>query len=231
MSKRKHLGGGYMQRIGSMYDELPDGGASSSGTRVGQRSALADMLRDLVHWNWMPSSQATRLARAAVADGQRHPAIIKLATAAGNTEKLHGAWQGIKKMQGQPALLSALGDARLPLKSKHIGIVYDNISILYPHRLFATLYNDHNTHFVQSMVGGDYANIGNFWAEMVDHPSYNLHPMRSHKLNPFESHAIPISIYGDGTPSTGVGKAWAALADAIIMSSMLSPKGVTRLKN
>ena len=229
--KRKHVGGGYMQRIDSMYDDLPDGVASSSGTRVGQRSALADTLRDLVHWNWMPAAQATRLARAAVADGQRHQDIIKLAAAAGHKMNQSGAWEGIKKIQGQPPLLSALGVARLPLKSKHTGIVHDNISILYPHRLFATLYKDHNKHFVQSMVGGEYANIGKFWAEMVDHPSYNLHPMRTHKLNPFQSHAIPISIYGDGTPATGVGKAWAAMADGIIMSSMLSPKGVTRLKN
>ena len=81
------------------------------------------------------------------------------------------------------------------------------------------------------MVGGDYAIIGKFWVEMVDHPSYELHPMRSHKLNRFSTNAIPFGIYGDGTFATGVGKAWAKLVDGILFSSMLATSGTTRLNN
>ena len=55
-------------------------------------------------------------------------------------------------MHGQPKLHSALGTARVPLKSKHAGVVYDDISILYPHRLFATLYGEYPQHFLHSVV-------------------------------------------------------------------------------
>ena len=222
-----------MQRIDAVYDDVPGTASFSPATSDGTRCALADTLRDLVHWNWMPAAQATRLARAAVTDGLRHADIVKLANVpvSGSSDNTGKSWTAIKDMQGHPKLYSALGTARVPLKSKRDDVVYDDISILYPHRLFATLYKDYNRHFLHSMVGGDYANIGKFWVEMVDHPSYASHPMRSHKLNPFNTHAIPIGIYGDGTPATGVGKAWVKLVDGILLSSMLTISGTTRLNN
>ena len=55
--------------------------------------------------------------------------------------------------------------------------------------------------------------------------------MHSHNVNPFKTHAIPFAVYGDGTPATGVGKAWVKLVDGILLSSMLTTSGITRLNN
>ena len=55
--------------------------------------------------------------------------------------------------------------------------------------------------------------------------------MHQHPRYDFKRFGVPLKLYGDGTPSTGVGKAWCKLVDAIICSSCLAPSGKSWLSN
>ena len=93
------------------------------------------------------------------------------------------------------------------------------------------MYHSYYDKFEEYILDGSRDNIPKFWDEMKDHPAYALHPMHSHKLSDFRTHAIPMRLYGDGTPSTGVGKSWARSVDSIILSSCLVTSGCTWLTN
>ena len=65
-----------------------------------------------------------------------------------------------------------------------------------------------------------------FWEDVKSTPQYLSHPIRG-RLN-HESLAIPISVHGDGTPITGLGKAWGKLMDIWSWSSLVA-SGPTEL--
>ena len=102
---------------------------------------------------------------------------------------------------------------------------------MYPHEFLAVLYRDHRDSFDTHILNGSASNIPKFWDEVVDHPCYASHPMHAHSLSDFRTHAIPIRLYGDGTPVTGIGKAWKKEVDTIIFSSCLVTSGDPWLNN
>ena len=121
---------------------------------------------------------------------------------------IHGScclWWDYKAGPGQKftSLVAAKGDVYVPVQ-KSDGVAWDKVSVLYPHRLFATLYQDHPDKFSEYFLGNDPDNIRNFWSEMERHPAYAGHPMHTHP-KPFQRYALALKVYGDGTPTTGAG--------------------------
>ena len=66
---------------------------------------------------------------------------------------------------------------------------------------------------------------------MTDHPSFAGHPMLTHAFFDYKTKAVPIIIYGDGTPVTGISKGWSKSVDSLIWSSALANKGNTWIHN
>ena len=61
--------------------------------------------------------------------------------------------------------MGALSHTRFPLKHGADAIKCDQFSMLYPHKLFATLYDSYPNAFRDHMLGGDASNLTVFWAE------------------------------------------------------------------
>ena len=112
----------------------------------------------------------------------------------------------MKRKTKSSELHSALGSCRAVAKSGPVETREIYIPTMYPHKVLATLYHDYNDKFTEYILGGSLDNIPKFWDEMHDHLAHALHPMHSHRLSDFRTHAIPMRLYGDGAPSIGVGK-------------------------
>ena len=83
--------------------------------------------------------------------------------------------------------------------------------------------------FVSKLLGGSEDNVLAFWdamAQLPQQPDYAAHPMHTHNRFSFRRRAVPISVHGDGTMTTGLGKAWGKMADAVSWSSCLA-RGAT----
>ena len=83
---------------------------------------------------------------------------------------------------------------------------------------------------VEKLLGGSVQKIRAFWDEMCDHPAYAIHPMHRH-VKSHKQWAIPAKMHGDGTMTSGVGKSWAKMGDAISWSSCLLESGPTKTGN
>ncbi len=117
-----------------------------------------------------------------------------------------------------------LGIIRLPVKDPPVAarIAYHNI--LDPHVLFATMHNEFPKCFEDRLCGGSFDNIRRFWRDMDDagHPAFVNHEMQCRHAAKYQTHAIPITIHGDGAPISGLGKSWLKLAEIHSWSSCLS---------
>ena len=173
-------------------------------------------------------AKAARIARASAMDGLPHPDIKAFSKLGQKWE--HNAWRDCKRVFPDPVMCTASDTIKIPVGHDNGGATWEDVSILYPHRLFATLYHSYLEAFRLHMIGGATSKVSNFWAEMTSHPSYATHPMHGHEFD-FREYAIPLKLYGDGTPTTGVGKSWCKLVDGIIMSSLLCNDGKNWLCN
>ena len=94
-------------------------------------------------------------------------------------------------------------------------------SILLPHELFH--------HFFQSAKGWtasilpDQRMLPQFWNIFRGHPCMQGHPLL--ERNDFMEKCIPLSLHGDETPITGVGKIWRRKALILSWSSLLAIAG------
>ena len=113
MKRQKLVGGGYLQRLAA--DDAVWGSANPLGSALHntRRSQLADILMHDVLWGYLPSSRAAKIARAAVADGVRHPDLVRMASC-GSTSvgQIRNAWKDWKGLaDAKPELLRAVGVA------------------------------------------------------------------------------------------------------------------------
>ena len=98
-------------------------------------------------------------------------------------------------------------------KLTHTGLVY-------PHEIFAALFQFHPAAFLACMLGGAVDRTSSFWSSMKKHPSWALHPELHDPA--IAAKAVPITIHGDGVPVTGVGKPWSRSVEIISWKSLLS---------
>ena len=93
-------------------------------------------------------------------------------------------------------------------------------SVLWPHELFAWMWEKHHSAFVKNILGGSAANIEEFWKHMPERPG-----MRRGFLN--KKWCIPIAIHGDGVAVSNIRGKASKQVDCISWSSLLA-KGQTR---
>jgi hypothetical protein len=127
-------------------------------------------------------------------------------------------------------LINALGTIRVPIKVQGDRKQFDQ-NILWPHKLFAAMYEGNVSEFIVRCCGGAVGNIKEFWTAQKDHPSFADHPMHNHPRFCYETHGVPISLHGDGTNVLSVGKKGAKHLDAISWNPVLSNSGVASLVN
>ena len=184
-------------------------------------SKLATLLIRGVLWGGMSAVFASEIARASVADGLAFPDLKQLARlGTSGSHKCH-IWRDFKKCLKPSPIRRALRNVTVPVKVDAVTVRRGEIGILYPHELFSVMHEHYYDHFLKYILGGNVNNVSDFWSQMDKHPSFKDHPMHRHRLFNFRTHAVPIVVYGDGTPVTGVSKAWCKEVDGIIWSSAL----------
>ena len=94
--------------------------------------------------------------------------------------------------------------------------------VLLPHVLFAWLYDNHRDRFNKLFLGAcpRKADVGAFWKEMSKRkdPRLEGHPMRARP--DWNTHAIPLSLHGDGVPVLQVGKSGAKSFEVYSLQSL-----------
>ena len=94
-------------------------------------------------------------------------------------------------------------------------------SILLPHELFHHLF--HNAKGWASSILPDQRLLRKFWNSFKEHPAMASHPVLA-RTN-YQDYCIPLSLHGDETPITGVGKIWCRKALLLTWSSLIAIAG------
>ena len=94
-------------------------------------------------------------------------------------------------------------------------------SVIWPHELFAWLYENHQQAFLQNILGGTPDNVKKFWQNMPSRPGLE-------QRSGWRDKCIPIALHGDGVAVSNVRGKATKQADCISWSSILS-RGQTRL--
>ena len=96
--------------------------------------------------------------------------------------------------------------------------------MLYPHELFATIYEHYPDSFrARILVSRD--TLGDFWKSVGHTKQYNDHPVR-HRSGHKEK-CIPLVLHSDGVPVAGIGKSWSKMFDIYSWGSILCTDGST----
>ena len=100
--------------------------APSSDTRP---SELYKLLSREVLWGRMPAAKADAIAVAAVADGVTHPSVRRLASFGSHGFYKKNVWQQWVSSMKHPAMLSAVGKVRVPIKSTGDTINWETVKL------------------------------------------------------------------------------------------------------
>ena len=92
-------------------------------------------------------------------------------------------------------------------------------SVLWPHELFAWMWEKHHSAFVKNILGGSAANIEEFWKHMPERPGM--------RRGSFKKWCISIAIHGDGVAVSNIRGKASKQVDCISWPSLLA-KGQTR---
>ena len=103
---------------------------------------------------------------------------------------------------------------------------------MLPHLLVATLYTNYYSVFKERILGGDEGNVSQFWSQMTNRPAYPTHPMHNHARGwNHMRRAVPIGLHCDGVVTTGSGKVWKRMVEAMSWSSLLCQRGTSYFRN
>ena len=91
--------------------------------------------------------------------------------------------------------------------------------VLFPHETFACMF-EHYTRAWQKLIYPGRDKVFEFWSAMQSHPLLDNNPVRA--IANYMTHVVPFWLHGDGVATTGVGKAWAKMMDAVSFGSMLA---------
>ena len=226
-AKPKRGRGGYVQRLraaeleeaGELGDILPAEVSTASGSNDGY-CALTAMLVGEVLWGALSPARAQKYAQAAVASGTNTGQIKKMARMGTSGMHSRNVWRDLKVHLGPNIFGRALRIVQMPLQIDLGRVVQGSVGIIYPHLLLAQTYQHFRGDFVEILLGGSVDKVAQFWGQMADHPAFRGHPMHHHQ-QPYRTKGIPASLHGDGTVTTGLGKAWGRMADALSWASCL----------
>ena len=110
-------------------------------------------------------------------------------------------------------------DFDIPMEDTGVGSA--SSSILLPHEMFHYLF--HNAKGWASSILPDQRLLPKFWKSFKGHPCMESHPVLARPS--FQDYCIPLSLHGDETPITGVGKIWCHKALLLTWSSLIAIAG------
>ena len=216
--------------------QMPPGGfrqkadwAAHTAAEAQRPSALARYLVQRWSWGHMSLPVMQQIAMRAISDGADHPdlkALSSLGTSGLHPNNMHK--ELMNKLE-PPPIRNALTNIKVYFKKENVAaVIQADTSILLPHKLFATLFNEHREAFNEHILGGSLDNPKRFWAAMSDNAAYLSHPLKDRKDH--KEKAIPLSLHGDGVPIAGLGKSWSKSVDAWSWASVLG-RGSTACTN
>eukprot|EP00971_Amphidinium_carterae_P350761 6491728-Amphidinium_carterae.1 len=194
--------GGRRQRLDAVGSALPV--ASDS---------LAKWL--LQEWSWgnLTPQQIQKISALAVADMRAAMAVSKLPEKLVGLSTLGGELARANNMNRD--LQNRIGCITVQLDSFSMFLKgcagEEQQQMLLPHVLFSHMYHQRRVFWSEKVCKKDLQE--EFWRQV---PRDN-HPVWERDL----SMAIPISIYGDGVPVVGTGKAWSKSLDILCWSSLV----------
>ena len=191
-------------------------------------SALAALLLQMWCWGEMSTPLLQRIAAAAVVDGLQHHDLTMMAALGSSGKHPNNTHREMVAKLNDVPIMETLSKIEVFCKGPGPIILQHSSSIMLPHQLFAAIYKHHVNDFEEILCGGSFENIGQFWRDMKDHPSYPQHPVSKRKDHMLK--ALPLALHGDGVPISGVGKSWSRSVDAWSWTSILS-KGTTLKTN
>lgn len=131
-------------------------------------------------------------------------------------------WRDLQQTLPHTMISSSMQTFRLPITSKDtFQLRMVDFELIYPHRLFVALFNEHKEVFVQRLFGGTPDNIARFWRSQAANPLYTNHDMHSHEFNHM-LYAVPLAIHGDEVPTLATGEAWTKLVDCVSWHSCVA---------
>lgn len=189
---------GYRQRQARSSDQ----GASASG--ASSSSALASYLVEQWSWGHMSAPQIQKIASLAEADGVAKDDIKVLSALGTHGRHPKNCHPELLRRLNPQALLGAIAQVELPMKSPRAGWVRVQQDFVLPHQFFAALFESHPKAFRERLCGPP-GKMQEFWASALNHPMLANHPL-ANRVG-FRTKGIPISLHGDGVPVAGIGKA------------------------
>jgi len=216
--------GGWRQRVQQLEaEEAQQGRGPPTG-----RSELVRQLLDKWAWGELTTPVVQQIAAAAFKDlqdgrcenQQALAEVRRLATlgAAGRSPQ-HVHEQLVRSLGEVP--MTATTMLPLPVAANNpAGYVVRDVGVLMPHEHFACLYANYSRAWHEVFCPGGSTGLRSFWAAQAANPQYRDHPLRTRP--DFQSMAVPLVLYGDGIPTTGVGKSWAKSLDCWYWGSCLS---------
>ena len=214
---------GYKQQQATYSASLGhDPSASSSSASNHGKSYLATFLLLECMWGMMPAWKVNKIAELAVLDGLKHQEIIDIAKLGTNGLYKRNVYRGLGKIVKAESLERCIDRFEAPAKMPGDVIGEILIELLSPHALFATLHKDYPKEFRKRILGGCETNVSKFWDSMHRHPAYAGHPMLDHPRGlQHRTHAVPITLHGDGVATTGCGRKWARMVEVLNWTSSL----------
>lgn len=187
-------------------------------------SQLAQFLVTSWAWGEMTPQNVQMIAQLAVKDvveslriGRVPRELLMLASLGSFGAHANNCHRDLVAKLEEPKLCEA-SSLDLPLKLKS-GTTTRKQRAFWPHEVFASIFRDYPDSWQTRICPGQEA-VTAFWEQMSGSEVYATHPVRLRATH--RSHAVPISIHGDGVPVTGRGKKWCKFADIFSWTSMLA---------
>ena len=118
--------------------------------------------------------------------------------------------------------LNAISWCMLPKKANTpAGFTMESFAFIMPHILFSKIYHNYKSAWSKFVLQSQ-ESLAAFWDDMQGNPQLEAVPARPD----MREKCIPLAIHGDGTPVTGVGKAWSKQYDVWSWCSLLG-RGTT----
>jgi hypothetical protein len=174
----------------------------------------------LCRWAWgdISAHQIQAICQAAVADGVGCKYVRKLAKLGKSGEcERHCYEQLIRTIRPTP-VSQCIKSIQMPMKNPDV-VENVDVTFLYPHEVFATMFESHPEEFETRMLGRKVDQVQSFWESMRSHPSMADHPMTNQEG--WETKCVPLQLHGDSVPVSGIGKAWSKSVEIYSWSSAL----------
>ena len=107
------------------------------------------------------------------------------------------------------------------------GHLWRPFGLLLPHEVFAQIFQHYRSTWERSICPGE-PQADEFWRAQQHNPQFRNHPLFRDGL---PKKAIPITLHGDGIPTTAVGKTWAKSTDVVSWTSLLAVRGLKTMES